>query len=277
MLDETWRLLDLEAGDGAWNMAVDEALLMAATRGPALPTLRLYAWRRPCLSLGCIQPASDLDLAACERESLPIIRRASGGTAVLHEAALAYSLVLPLGHFLAPGDVVESYRRLGPPVLAALGRLGIEGRLVEPAEADRGGRGQGLGAVACFVGLAPFEVLVGGRKLVGNSQLRRRGAVLHHSMVPLDFDARRFASLLRTLDPAERSSLAGVLAARVGSARLALGESVAPDHVAEALRSGLAAALGVRLEPGKLTPEERSDAERLVVEKYGDSGWTFRR
>jgi len=272
-----WRLLDLALGDGPWNMAVDEAILASVAAGRAPTTLRLYGWSQPCISIGCAQAVSDLDLEACEREGLPLVRRASGGTAVLHEASLAYSLTLPADHPLAAPDIVESYRRLGPPVVAAMRRLGVDGRLVLPEEAHRGGRREGPGSSACFASLAPYELVLRGRKLVGNSQLRRRGVVLHHAMTLLDFDPARFASLLRSESTEERGRVAEHLAGLVGSLRWALGEEVSPGKLAEALEAGFAEALGVRLRPGELTPDEREDARRLVGEKYGNREWTYRR
>lgn len=271
---EVWRLLELAPGDGPWNMAVDEAILVAMANGPTSPTLRLYSWSRPYLSVGCSQRLSDLDLEACRREGLPLLRRASGGTAVLHEATVAYSLVLPSGHPLAATDVVESYRRLATPMLAALRRLGVDARLVPPGEADCGGRREGLGSSACFGSLAPYELIYLGRKLVGNSQLRRRGVILHHAMLYLEFDPVRLASLLRVASREERVELARFLGEHVGSLAWALGARVRMEAVAEALKAGFAETLGIRLEPGALAPDEEAQARRLVLEKYGNPKWT---
>lgn len=297
---DAWRLIDLSLGDGPWNMAADEAVLEAVAAGRAPVTLRFYGWSEPAVSLGVTQPAADLDLAACARAGLAVVRRASGGTAVGHDASLGYSLCLPAGHSLAPLDVIQSYRELGPPVLAALCRLGLGEssgvRLARPTEAHRGGRPTGLGSSACFATLAPYEAIVDSpppldgppRKIVGNAQLRRRGAVLHHGMVHLRFDAAGFAALLtEARPPAEESSagrpdpLATHLAARIAGLDEVLGRSVGSEEVAAALVAGfgeLARGSGVSgLAAGELTPAERADARRLVESKYGSPAWTFRR
>ena len=274
---ETWRLLDLAFGDGRWNMAVDEAILSAVASALAPPTLRIYGWARPCVSVGCTQAVADLDLATCERQGLPVLRRASGGTAVLHADTLAYSLVLPAGHWLAVPDIVESYRLMGPPVLLALRRLGVEARLVEPDRAHGGGRATGFGSSACFARLAPYEVVYDGKKLVGNSQLRRRGGVLHHALLHLDFEPGRLARLLATATGDERARLTAYLAARVGSLAEAAGRTITPEAAASALAAGFSEGLEVSLETGGLTSEETAEAGRLVAEKFGNPAWTHRR
>ena len=310
---DAWRLIDLSLGDGPWNMAADEAVLEAVAAGRAPVTLRFYGWSEPAVSLGVTQPAADLDLAACARAGLTVVRRASGGTAVGHDASLGYSLCLPAGHSLAPLDVVQSYRELGPPVLAALCRLGLGEssgvrlarpteahpggpRLTQPTEAHRGGRPTGLGASACFATLAPYEAIVDSpppldgppRKIVGNAQLRRRGAVLHHGMVHLRFDAAGFAALLTEARPPVAEPVAGRpdplathLAARIIGLDEILGRSADLEEVTAALVAGfgeLARGSGVSgLAAGELTPAERADARRLVESKYGSPAWTFRR
>ncbi len=274
---EAWRLLGLTLGSGPWNMAVDEAVLASVAAGRSPVTFRLYGWSRPCVSVGCVQPVADLNLAACAREDLPLVRRASGGTAVLHESAIAYSVALPSGHALAVPDVVESYRRFGPPVLGALRRLGIEGEVIPPERAHRSGRREGLGSTACFAALVPYEVVQRGRKLVGNSQLRRRGAVLHHAMLPLEFDAGRFAGLLRVESPEERDRLADLLESLIGSLSRARGEPVGLAAAADALAAGFAESLGVDFVAGDLSEEEQAEVRRLLDTKYAHPEWTHRR
>ena len=255
-------------------MAADEAMLDYAPSGP--PTLRLFTWSEPCLSIGCLQPISDVDLAACQRAGIAVVRRASGGTAVLHEGTLAYSLVVPPGHPLAVSDIVESYRLLGPPAQLALQKVGVTARPVELEEANRG-RPDGPGSAACFAALSPYELVVGSRKLVGNSQLRRRGAILHHAVISLDFTPGRFAGFLKTRSLDEMRSLSSLLDSRIGSVGGVLGHSVSSEEAADAVSSGFAETFGVSLFPDTLTALERERARQLVLEKYGKNEWTFRR
>ena len=268
-LATTIRLLDLADADGAWNMAVDEALLDGVAAGGSPLALRFYGWSRPCVSLGCGQSAADLDVEACVVADLSVVRRASGGTAVVHESALGFSLAIPPASPLAVPDIVESYRLLGEPVHRALLALGVDGRLVQPSEAHRGGRPTGLGASACFASLAPYEVTCRGRKIVGTSQIRRRGAILHHVMLPLTFDAARLAGLLAVRSDDERRELAAHLDARIGSVEWATelaGRRTArpvdrPSGVGLSSAPHIPSSGGVRRAPTSADRSPRSDSD----------------
>ncbi len=272
---EEWRLIGLDAGRGDLNMAADEALLERASAG-ARPTLRVFTWSEPWLSIGCLQQISDVDAAACQRAGIPIVRRASGGTAVLHEHTLAFSLLVPPGHPLAVSDIVESYRMLAPPAQLALRSLGISAELVRLEEAQRG-RPNGFGSAACFAALSPYELVVGSRKLVGNSQLRRRGAILHHAVMMLDFNPGRFAGFLKTGSLDEVRRLSALLDVRIGSLGGVLGRAVSAEQAAAAVEAGFAEAFGVHLVPDGYTPQEAKRTRELVVEKYANDTWTYRR
>ena len=156
--------------DGATNMAVDCAIAEAVARGLQPPTLRLYGWSPFCLSLGYGQRVREADTEAlCER-GWDMVRRPTGGKAILHGDELTYSLSLPLDHSLAGGDVVESYRRISVGLLRGLECLDVE------AAAEHQGAGlRRLDAgPVCFEIPSHYEISVGGRKLIGSAQLRRK-------------------------------------------------------------------------------------------------------
>ena len=113
-----WRLLKTGARDGATNMAIDEAILDAVTAGQSPPTLRFFGWTPPCLSLGYSQPAGDVDRAACAQRGWAIVRRQTGGQAILHVDELTYSVCAPLDEPRVVGGIVESYGRLAAGLLA---------------------------------------------------------------------------------------------------------------------------------------------------------------
>ncbi|HEX9617401.1 MAG TPA: hypothetical protein VGA03_08280, partial [Anaerolineales bacterium] len=107
-----WRLIHTPPAPGAWNMAVDEAILEAVGRGQADPTLRLYAWSPPCLSLGYAQPSSDVDLPQLHALGWDLVRRPTGGRAILHTDELTYAVIAPLSEPRLAGSVLESYQSL---------------------------------------------------------------------------------------------------------------------------------------------------------------------
>jgi len=270
-----WRLLALEASDGATNLAIDEAIAQAVASGAAPPTLRFYTWSEPCLALGAFQSVADLASAA-GADAPMLVRRASGGTLVLHDRGhLGFSLALPPGHPLAPADILEAYRRLNTPIAAGLRALGADARLVSVEEA-RADVPDPLLRAACYGGRSPFEIVAQGRKLVGSAQLRRRGLVLHEGGVLLRFDPWETARWLA--EGAAAAHLAALLRARVTDLESELRRTVALEEVAGALAVALAPALGpAPPEPGALLASERAAAARLRRERYASDAWTRRR
>jgi lipoate-protein ligase A len=255
-------------------MALDEAILQTVSTGEAPPTLRFYAWDPSCLSLGRAQKASDVDLNALHAAGFDLVRRPTGGKAILHIDELTYSVVAPETEPRVAGGIVESYRRLSAGLISGLEKLGMEGiasdrRAPPPSPPHRGGsRDQ---RPVCFEVPSDYEITVEGKKLVGSAQMRAQGAVLQHGALPLHGDIARICPLLTAHpDPAR-------VRARATTIEAALGRRASWDEAAAALAAGFAEALNLHLEPGPSTEEERVKAERLRDEKYATRAWTQRR
>jgi lipoate-protein ligase A len=265
----TWRLLLDGEHDGASNMAIDEAILEAVIEGHSPPTLRFYGWSPPCLSLGRNQPLAQANVAACRAAGVDLVRRPSGGQAVLHAGELTYSLALLQTDPRSGGGVSEGYRRLSQGLLAGLRRLGVE------ATQDLGAdQGAGLPSPVCFERPSDYEITFGGRKLIGSAQWRRRGGVLQHGSLPLAGDLTRIVGLvaLGERDPQEEGRR---LATRAISLQAARGTAIPFFAAAQGLAHGLAAALNLVLVPGALTPEEQARAATLRTH-YASEEWTAR-
>ena len=227
-----WRLIEEGPAPGAWNMAVDDALLEAARRDEAPPTLRLYGWSRATLSLGRHQdPCAGIDHGFRHRRGIDLVRRPTGGRAVLHDREITYSLVLPasLGRGAGVGEV---YRVLSGALLS------------------------GLNAASCFAAAAAGDGLLEAGKLVGSAQARRAGAVLQHGSVLLEVRRGDWVGLFGV--PGLEVALADLMGAAPGE-----------DAVRTALRRALERSLAAELLPGRLTRAEQSGAERLAAERYG--------
>ena len=200
-MDNAWRMLITPPAGGAWNMALDETLLEQVGRGDSAPVLRLYGWQPPCLSLGYAQPFSDVDPSRLAFLGWEVVRRLTGGRAILHTDELTYAVLLPMDNPLAAGGVLESYNRLAQALLDALLRLGV------PAELKHlDGGGHGSMNPICFETPSTFEVLVNGKKLVGSAQARRKDALLQHGSLPLSGDIRRIVQALVFNDETDRFS-----------------------------------------------------------------------
>ncbi len=273
-MNNTWRLLKTPPASGSWNMAVDEAILEAAGRGEALPTLRLYAWEPACLSLGYAQLHSDVDLDQLTIHGWDIVRRATGGRAILHTDELTYSVTGPQDEARLAGGVLESYRRLSQALLAALLKLGLPAEAL-PQPQIPGSNGHPKEPV-CFEVPSNYEITVHGKKLIGSAQARKKEGVLQHGTLPLYGDLARITQVLAFPSEARRKSVAERLLSRATSVETVLGRVVSWEEAADAFVSAFTDTLNLNFEPGELTPTELVRTEELVKEKYAHPGWTER-
>jgi lipoyl(octanoyl) transferase len=263
--DAAWRLLTDPPATGAWNMAVDEVLLDGVAAGSAPPTLRFYEWAPPCLSLGYFQPFDVVDLAGCLRLGVDVVRRPTGGRAILHDRELTYSVTLPLRLLGDEGAVVPSYHRVSLALERGLNRLGAPVALA-PESAAQPGPDHGP---VCFDRPSAHEILLDGRKLVGSAQVRRATAILQHGSILIEPRIDRLLACLRLPDgPAERIA--------DGVAGLSEVGDYEPARIAGALAEAFAEEFGVSLVPGRLRPDERQAAEALANSRYRAAAWTER-
>jgi len=263
-----WRLIVHEASHGAWNMGVDEALLASAVR-TGRPALRFYRWQGPWLSLGYGQIFDRGRIEACGRAGVGVVRRVTGGRAVLHGSDLTYALAAREGQL--PADLMASYDLVAGVLVGALQALGVEA-LASPFPRRREAFQQGFqidptgtvsrpqrGEFDCFARAAGREICVGGRKLAGSAQRRAKGGILQHGSIRLAPDppeARR------------ASSLSGAGATSL----MELGVNSAPEVLQAACVEAFEQALGP-LEVGVLTAEELEAADERVRDHRRNSGF----
>jgi len=230
-------------------MAVDEALLTCYPRLQR-PTLRLYGWERPTLSLGHFQRAEDVDMAACRSRGVEVVRRPTGGRAVLHGCEVTYSVVAGLERF--PQGVAASYRHISRALILALSELGLAAQWQRQHTHAR--------SAVCFEAPALAELTIEGKKVTGSAQTRTRHALLQHGAVPLALDWTTLAAVFKlnagALDALKRRA-AGLNDFDPG---------LDAERVREALIRSFSAALGP-LVPAELSPHERTVARRLL-QKY---------
>jgi lipoyl(octanoyl) transferase len=173
---------------GAENMARDLSLLETAMAGQG-PFLRIYSWARPTLSLGYFQKAGEvLEAGAAQKLGVDLVRRFTGGGAILHHHELTFAVALPAAHPWARLGVNEGYLEITRPLLAALNAHGVPARF-------RGGEAPLVKAANCFAGSACPDLVLDGRKLFGSAQRRRGGAVLQHASLLLDIDQDLWAAV----------------------------------------------------------------------------------
>jgi lipoate-protein ligase A len=273
MAPSQWRLIRSGFLSGARNMALDEALLESVAAGRSAPVLRLYRWRPATVTLGYAQRCDrSVNLAACREMGLDVVRRITGGRAVLHDREVTYAVIAPERTPPFPGGILENYRVIARPLQRTLAAFGLP---VAFAPGRRGGAGEGAAASACFTAPSAYELVCHGRKVTGGAQKRQGGAFLQHGSIPLDLDLER---LCRALQPAELSLDAVVsrLEQSVGWLNRWRQSPVAVTEVEERLVEAFAEEFGISLVGDSPTADEEALATRLEAEKYANPAWNWR-
>ena len=269
----TWRLLITPPARGARNMAVDESILEHIGRGASLPTLRLYAWTPACLSLGQAQPYADVDVTRLKQRGWEVVRRATGGRAILHTDELTYSVIAPTTEPRVEGSVLESYNRLAQALLLAVQSLEIP---VEMKEHVGHASSVTQSNPVCFEVPSTYEITVNGKKLIGSAQARKKEGVLQHGSLPLTGDLTRICQALVFENESARDDASQRLLERATTVESALGVGVSWEKAQQAFVHAFEAQLGLSFELGALSESESKRAEELVKEKYAHPAWTER-
>jgi lipoate-protein ligase A len=272
-----FRLIIDTPGDGQRNMAVDEALLLHAHEGG--PSIRLYGFSPPTLSVGRLQRLRDRPgspgmlgaegLRLLREDGLTLVRRPTGGQAVLHDRELTYAVVLSRNQ-VQPFGKREIYRFIAELLLRGLEQLGVRGYF---SHTRRGG----LHDPNCFQATGEYEIASAAqRKLVGSAQTLTREGSLQHGAIPLDGSYRRITRYLRS--QAQASERSGSMELTPGSLAEELGHPVGFAEVQQGLAAGFAAALGeqgAELRGGTLSEAEQETAEELYSRRYAQDAWNL--
>jgi lipoate-protein ligase A len=245
-----WRLVIDGPVDGATNMALDRAVLHAREAGQASPTLRLYRWEVPTVTLGHFQPLEQVDLDACARRGFDACRRPTGGRGVLHDQELTYSVVASVDDGV-PRGTAASYRYLSAALAEAYRALAVPAELTAR---ERGSKGSG----ACYLHSTPADLSLGAAKLSGSAQVWKGDSVLQHGSFVISRDVVAESEVFRLGEPGvdalarSTATLEGVLDRRPDIESLAAAVATAFERV-----------LGVRFLQGSLAPQEIVEAGRL--------------
>jgi lipoate-protein ligase A len=262
--ETSWRLLPCQALRASENMAIDEAVFRLNRPEGLPPTLRFFGWNPPAVSLGYFQKIfQEINVDFCRREGIDIVRRPTGGKAVLHEHELTYSLVAAIDHPLFTADILETYRVISSCIVEALNRLGLAPEMVSQGRSAAGTPLEGY----CFAAPSKYELLVDGRKICGSAQVRGGGVFLQHG------------SLLIDIDPVRAAAAMGIAAAGISGStttlREQLGRRIESDELARILRGAFEDTLGIQLAEAVLTDPEEALKQELLAGKYGTDRWNL--
>ncbi len=252
-----WRLIVDGPLDGEWNMAVDRALQLTRESGSAPPTLRLYRWARPTVSLGRFQDTSSIDLDTCLREGVDVVRRFTGGRGVLHDKEVTYSITASVEDGM-PRGVGASYRFLCEGLKEAYVRLGVDAVITTRTGGIRG-------SAACYLHATKADLCVGSSKLTGSAQTWVGSTCLQHGSFVIGRDAALEAEVF-CLDDAGRRALVDTSVTLTDL----LPEVPELSEIVDKIAEGIAAGLDVTIRPAPLSSDEVTLAESLLGEVYVD-------
>lgn len=246
--------------------------MLAVAAGAQPPTLRLYGWRPPALSLGYHQRfAEGISPEQCARRGFDLVRRPTGGRAILHADELTYSVCARPEHLREGRTTMGAYREISRGIIAGLEALGAQVGMGRQGDDRPAREGAGVRAM-CFAHTARCDLQAAGRKVVGSAQVRRAGGILQHGSVPLTLDLQAQAAVM----PGTGEDAGAALAGAAMSVSELLGRSVSFEELSEAIVSGFADALEVELVEAELSAPEQTAADRLRSEKYATEQFTRR-
>ena len=240
-------------------MAIDEAVMIALRDDRSSPVLRIYKWSPPTITIGYFQPAADINFVKCEKDGIGVVRRLTGGRAVLHHEELTYSILFTEEDF-SPFRKRELFLFIARCLLESLTLLGINSRI---SEKTRGS----LKSPNCFAAPAQYEIeSISEGKLIGSAQVIKDGVVLQHGAIPITGSYSNIGKYLNCENHSFKTAL---------SLNQVSDQPVREEELLSSLKRGFAKHLP--LEEGTLTAFELASAKRLRESKYSQQKWMFRK
>lgn len=241
----TWRFLHTGRSDGLFNMEFDQGLARELLEGAGVGTVRVYGWNPPAISVGWNQSLDGIDTVRAQSSGVDVVRRPTGGRAILHSEEVTYSVVM----VTRGRNVLQIYHEVSLALIEGIRALGVNAAL-EKSQASFPTLYKDSSSSACFSSSGRYEIKVNGKKLVGSAQRRMVGrdgseVVLQHGSVLLGPDHLRIADFLKQSEGLTAEKVRSDLEEKTTTLKSALGCDVGFDEVVEALRSGFEKAWGI--------------------------------
>jgi len=253
------RFIDSGNNNPYMNMAIDEALLTSN-----LPVLRFYQWKPAGLSIGYFQSIKDFNFKNLKKHKVELVRRLTGGNAVLHDKELTYSFIINENEMLR--SVIESYRVISGGLLKGLRNLGLKAIMNEDVK-------NGEKSAVCFNDPSWYEILVNDKKIIGSAQKRINGKLLQHGAILIDIDVEKYFSLFNSYN----KRFIDKLNKRITSINDELHEEVDYQKVKRAIKNGFEESLKIGLVNNDLSKAELKLAKKLYKERYSSPKWNLLR
>ena len=264
-MHEPYRFLNTGIQDAAMNMAIDEAIHLHHIAGAVPPTLRVFRWSQPAISLGRFQNVEqEIAVETCQQLEVDLVRRPTGGRAVYHRDEFTYSIVIGK-RYGVPSGVVAAYAFLAQGLLVALQNLGVQAEMSDEHVSKRP-------SAACFASSTQADLTSSGYKLIGSAQVWKDEALLQQGSLPLVDRSAEFFSMLRFPDEQARTEALALYRKKTTPLHTFV-PNASWEDAASAFRVGFSTALQAEFVAGELTPSEWALAQQLVAEKYSVLEW----
>lgn len=244
-------------------MAIDQALLKLHVLGLSPPTLRFYQWQPPAISFGYFQQLKIINLSICSSLGIDVVRRPTGGRAVLHQNELTYSLIAGTREGI-PSSLPKAYDLICQGLLAGLRLIGIEAQM---------GQGTPTGSPPdiCFLRTSISDIVCQGKKIVGSAQMWSGSSLLQHGSIILEPQKETWANLME-INPDSQEKIHTELESRTTSLLDLLGYKIEIDRIMDVIVEGMTLILGVTFEKGPLNSEEWALAQEIAQEDQKGDG-----
>ncbi len=265
---EKMRLIWDEKKPASINMACDETLFLGLIRGVSEPTIRLYTWEKPTVSIGYFQKAKDINISLLKEKGGDFVRRPTGGRAVLHWKELTFCLTIPDGG----GSLWDVFKKIHQAIGMGLNLAGVPAKVLEEEE---GFKIPTERTAACFASPSKYELTINGKKAVGTAQRRIRNTLLVHGSIPIKstyqflFDVLNFPSQ-RVKERAYKNALS-----KMTSIYDETGLDFTPKSLASYIVEGIEKIWHINVEEGKYTSWETENIHKLSKNKYSHPNWLY--
>lgn len=270
-MNETWGFLDSGTHDAATNMALDEMLLNWHSEGKIPPILRFYQWAGPSLSVGYFQNVErTMDLSALKRHNVSLVRRQTGGSAVLHDDELTYSIVVSEDRPYIPASIRQAYYILSKGILEGYAELGITVTQSKTIESSKNR------SAVCFEKPALYELMANGKKISGNAQMRKKGVLLQHGSIPRSIDKTMLFDLFRFPSEEIRTKKRHAFDKKATTIVQETDRNVSINDMKNAFKTGFQTGVGMNLTPFELADDQWDEVYQLAETKYRTPDWNFK-
>jgi lipoate-protein ligase A len=261
-MTERWRFIDTGVCRASYNMALDEAIATVVKKGNSAPTLRLYGWDRPSVSIGYFQKISDINRDYCIENNIPIVRRPTGGRAILHDYEITYSFSIKIDTGIFSRGLLDSYEKISKAFSLALSKIGLAPEMKLRRESHRNR------SPLCFESTSYGEITFNSKKVIGSAQKRWPGGLLQHGSIPFTIDEDKTAKVFRLNSSEIGEKLTGL-------------KKIIFDLNIESFKNAIKASFEETFDTGLISSSPSNEevflAGELEISKYRSPSWNFQR